>query len=128
MAYSDIDVAIDAQVDAALTPPYSIQHDNDEKFIKPNGETYLRSFIRYAPTGNIAFGAGVRYRLNGTLEFQIIGILGEDKTDVNAAVDAIIAAYTTATGFLTLAVGDAAGSVVRFWQITPIPICRVGGA
>ena len=123
MAYSDIDAWIDAKVDILLGGSYSIQYDNEEKFAKPDGEIYLRSFIRYTPSTPRSFGDGVTYTLNGTLEFQVIGILGEDKSAVNAAVDDIIAAFE----YLRDNVGDPEGSVVRFQNPSSIPVGRVNG-
>jgi len=123
MAYSDIDAAIDAKTVTLLGGSYSIQYDNEEAFAKPDDAVYLRSFIRQQQSTPVAFGDGVRYRLNGTLEFQVIGILGEDKIEVNAAVDDIIAAYQ----YLKFNVGDPEGSVIRFQNPSPIPVGRVGG-
>ena len=123
MAYSDIDAFIDAKTASLLGGSYSIQYDNEEGFDKPNDAVYLRSFIRQAPSTPIAFGNGVRYRLNGTLEFQVLGPIGTDKIEVNAAVDAIIAAYE----YKKYAVGDTEGSVIRFQNPSPVPVGRNNG-
>lgn len=125
MAYSDIDAAIDQKVVDLLGGSYSIQYDNEEKFDKPDNAAYLRAFTRQQPSTPVGIesGTGVRYRLNGILEFQVIGILGEDKTAVNAAVDDIIAAFE----YLKFNVGDPEGSVVRFQNPQPQPVGRISG-
>ena len=114
MAYSDIDASIDAKVVTLLGGSYSIQYDNQEAFVKPDNSVYLRAFIRQAPSTPVAFGDG---------EFQVIGILGEDKTAINAAVDAIIANFA----YLKYNVGDPEGSVVRFQNPQPTPVGRING-
>jgi len=125
MAFSDIDAYIDAKVASELGGSYAIQYDNEEAFTKPDAAVYLRAFSRYGvsdPRG-IESGAGVRYTLMGTLEFQVIGFLGEDKSDVNAAVNAIIAAFA----YKKFNVGDAENSVIRFQNPSPLPVGRVNG-
>jgi len=123
MAYSDINAFINAQVDTDLAGSYSIQHDNEEGFAKPNGAVYLRSFIRQSGSEPIGIETGVRYRLNGTLEFQVLGPIGTDQDDVDAGVDAIISAFQ----YKRYLVGDPENSVVRFQNPSPIPQGRVNG-
>jgi len=125
MAYAEIDAFIDAQVNTDLGGTYSIQYDNEEKFTKPDDAAYLRAFTRYQPSTPISIdsGAGVRYRLTGTLEFQVIGFFGNDKAAVNAAVNDIIAAFA----YKKYNVGDAENSVIRFQNPSPFPVGRVNG-
>jgi hypothetical protein len=120
MAYSHIKQAIRDQVNTDLGGTYSIQYDNQGDFEKPNDTVYLRAFIRFSPTSvPISFGDGVEYELVGTLEFQVIGPAGVDETDVDEAVDDIIAAFAYPT---VLDVGDAENSKVRFQNPSPFPV------
>ena len=123
MGYSAMVEAIKTKIDAVLTA-YSVEHDNEIGFSKPDNTVWARAVVRPAPAVTVCIGAQKTYRQTGILDVQVFGPLGSDESAVNNAVEIVIKGFD----YVNINVGDAEGTIVKF-DFAPYPtvIGRNGG-
>ena len=116
MGYSAMIEAIKTDVDTKLGGTYSIQHDNQRAFQKPDNGVWIRASVRPAGANTVCISKKNTYRQDGFLDLQVNGAFGSNEQTVNDAVEACIKTYD----YVNINVGDAEGTIVKF-DMAPYP-------
>jgi len=115
--------AINTKADTVMTA-YSIEHENELGFTKPDNAVWVRTSIRPAPAVTVCISAKNTFRQPGFLDIQIFGPIGTDLSAINDAAEIAVNGFA----YTNINVGDSEGTIVKF-DMAPYPtiIGRDGG-